>query len=54
MKEQKPPKLKNLKGTLLRVLGYIAKNHKWKFLCVCLCIVISAATGVISSLFLKT
>ena len=54
MKNQKPPKVKNLKGTLLRLLGYIAKNHKWKFLCVCLCIVISAATGVISSLFLKT
>ncbi|MBQ9793194.1 MAG: ABC transporter ATP-binding protein [Clostridia bacterium] len=54
MKNQKPPKVKNLKGTLLRLLGYITKNHKWKFLCVCLCILVSAATGVISSLFLKT
>lgn len=54
MKNQKPPKVKNLKGTLLRLLGYITKNHKWKFILVCLCIIISAAIGVISSLFIKT
>ena len=53
MKDKKPPKIKNVKATLGRLLGYIVKNHKWKFVCVCLCILVSAATGVFSSLFLK-
>ena len=54
MEEKRPPKVKNIKGTLGRLLGYIAKNHKGKFFVVCLCILISAATSVASSLFIKT
>ena len=50
----KKPHAKNAKGTALRLLGYIAKNYKFKFSIVCLCILITAATSVASSLFIKT
>ena len=48
------PHAKNAKGTAARLLGYIAKNYKLKFSLVCLCILITAATSVASSLFIKT
>lgn len=54
MNDKKPPRVKNMKGTLLRLLSYITKNHKWKFFLVCFCILISAAASVSSSLFIKT
>lgn len=51
---KKPAKVKNMKGTFFRLLRYIFKDHKWKFLLVCLCIVASSLVGVASSLFIKT
>ena len=53
-KQNGKPHAKNAKGTALRLLGYIAKNYKFKFSIVCLCILITAATSVASSLFIKT
>ncbi|MBQ3047832.1 MAG: ABC transporter ATP-binding protein [Clostridia bacterium] len=54
MKASKPQKLKNAKGTLFRLLRYIFKSHKLKFIGVCICILIGAFVSVSSSLFIKT
>ena len=35
-KQNGKPHAKNAKGTALRLLGYIAKNYKFKFSIVCL------------------
>ena len=48
------PKQKVKKGTFKRLIGYIIKGNKLKLLTVIICIVISAAASVSSSLFLKT
>lgn len=53
-KVKKPARVKNMKGTLARLLGYVFRNHKWKFLAVCACILVSALANVFSSLFIKT
>ena len=40
-------------GTIKRLISYITKNYKWKFLLVFICIIISSIASVSSSLFLK-
>ena len=42
------------KDTVKRLMGYIFKDHKVQFIIVLICIVITALTGVASSLFLQT
>lgn len=42
------------KETIRRLLGYIFKNYKGRFLLVLVCIVVSSLAGVASSLFLQT
>ena len=51
---KKPIKVKNMKGTILRLLKYISKNHKLQFFLVCVCIVVSSLVSVASSLFIKS
>ena len=48
------PRPKIEKGTLKRVLGYISKNYKIKFVFVIICIIISSITNVLGILSLKT
>ena len=48
------PKPKIEKGTLKRVLSYISKNYKMKFVLVVICIIISSITNVLGILSLKT
>ena len=42
------------KDTVKRLMGYIFKDHKVQFIIVLICIIITALTGVASSLFLQT
>ena len=48
------PRKKVKKGTLKRLVGYIAKGNKLKLFAVVLCIAVSAIANVGSSLFIKT
>ncbi|MBQ9313434.1 MAG: ABC transporter ATP-binding protein [Clostridia bacterium] len=48
------PKEKVPKGTLKRLLGYIMKSYKVKFIAVIICIIISSITGVLGILSLGT
>ena len=47
------PRKKVKKGTLKRLVGYIAKGNKLKLFAVVLCIAVSAGANVGSSLFIK-
>ena len=47
-------KPKNMKNTVKRLLGYIAKGYKLKFAIVVVCIIIGAVVSVMSSLLIKT
>ncbi|MBE5821799.1 MAG: ABC transporter ATP-binding protein [Clostridiales bacterium] len=42
------------KGTIGRLLKYITKNHKKKFIFVIICIILSSVANVLGSLFLQT
>ncbi len=48
-----PSKLEIKKDTVKRLLHYIFKEHKFKFMFVCLCIIVSAISGVIGTLFIR-
>lgn len=48
----KKPQIK--KNTIKRLFSYIFKNHKKKFVLVIICIILSSAANVSSSLFLQT
>lgn len=48
------PKKKVKKGTVKRLFGYIIKGNALKLLTVVFCIIITAASSVASSLFIKT
>ncbi|MCI7335061.1 MAG: ABC transporter ATP-binding protein, partial [Oscillospiraceae bacterium] len=48
------PKKKVKKGTVKRLMGYIVKGNRLKLLAVVVCIIITAAASVSSSLFIKT
>ena len=51
-KNNKPPKIKG--ETISRLIKYIFKDYKKQFTVVCLCIIVSAITGVCGTLFIKT
>ena len=53
-KNARMPGQKMDKATLKRLLGYIVRPYKLRFALVLICILLSALTGVASSLFLKT
>ena len=48
------PKKKVKKGTAKRLVGYIVKGNRLKLFTVIVCIIITAAASVSSSLFIKT
>ena len=41
------------KSTLKRILSYIFKYYKWRFIFVIFLVIVSAITGVVSSLFIQ-
>ena len=53
MKTKNISKSKASMSTLKRLLSYITKRHKFKFVIVLFCILISSLTTVVSSLFIK-
>lgn len=50
----RPMKTENAGKTLVRILKYITARYKFRFILVLVCIVLSACTSAVSSLFLKT
>lgn len=51
--KKKMPKAKNVKQTIKRIFSYMGKGQKVMLFVVVLCILISSATGVVASLFIK-
>ena len=49
----KKPNLKDQKQTVKRLLSYIGKDYKLPFICVLVCILLSAIAGVVGSMFLQ-
>lgn len=47
----KRPKIK--KETIKRLISYVTKEHKFKFILVIICIILSSIAGVAGSLFLQ-
>ena len=47
------PKAKNAKGTVARLFKYLFKYYKVYLLIVAVCIILSAVSGTVSSLFLN-
>lgn len=51
---RKPPRAKDTKKTIRRLMSYVTGTYKVRFLLVLLCIILSALAGVIGSMFLQT
>ncbi len=52
--KKKMPRAKNAKQTIKRIFSYMGKGQKIMLFVVVLCILISSATGVVASLFIKS